>query len=119
VIGRHRRADGVVTVRAEQLGARLAPAAVRYANQEYSGYTLIMKTAVSIPDEIFEEAERLAERLRTSRSRLYSRALGEFVRHHSPEHVTEAMNRVVDQVGREPDEFSRAAARGVLRKVEW
>lgn len=78
-----------------------------------------MKTAVSIPDEIFEEAERLAEQLRTSRSRLYSRALREFVSRHSPEHVTEAMNRVVDQVGQEPDEFKRAAARGVLRKVEW
>jgi metal-responsive CopG/Arc/MetJ family transcriptional regulator len=78
-----------------------------------------MKTAVSIPDEIFEEAERLAEQLRTSRSRLYSQALREFVRRHAPDYVTESMNRVVDEVGSEQDDFSRAAARRVLKKVEW
>lgn len=78
-----------------------------------------MKTAVSIPDEIFEEAERLAERLRTSRSRLYSQALREYVRRHAPEHVTDSLNRVVDDVGEEEDEFRQVAARRVLRKVEW
>jgi metal-responsive CopG/Arc/MetJ family transcriptional regulator len=78
-----------------------------------------MKTAVSIPDEIFEEAERLAERLRTSRSRLYSQALREYVRRHTPDHVTESLNRVIDAVGSEPDAFGRVAARRALRKVEW
>jgi metal-responsive CopG/Arc/MetJ family transcriptional regulator len=38
-----------------------------------------MKIAVSIPDEVFAEAESLAQRLNTSRSELYSRALTEFV----------------------------------------
>jgi metal-responsive CopG/Arc/MetJ family transcriptional regulator len=78
-----------------------------------------MKTAVSIPDEIFEEAERLAERLRTSRSRLYSQALCEYVRRHMPDHVTETLNRVLDDVGTEENEFRRAAARRTVRKVEW
>jgi metal-responsive CopG/Arc/MetJ family transcriptional regulator len=78
-----------------------------------------MKTAVSIPDEIFEEAERLAGQRRTSRSRLYSQALHEFVRRHASDHVTESMNRVVEQVGSTQDEFSRAAARRVLSKIEW
>jgi predicted transcriptional regulator len=78
-----------------------------------------MKTAVSIPDEIFEDGERLAKRLRTSRSRLYSHALAEFVMRHSPDQVTEAMNRVIDDVGAEQEVFTRAAANRVLRKVEW
>lgn len=78
-----------------------------------------MKTAVSIPDEIFEEAERLAERLRTSRSRLYSQALREYVRRHTPDHVTETLNRVLDDVGTEENDFRRAAARRTVRKVEW
>lgn len=55
-----------------------------------------MKTAVSIPDDVFQEAERLAAELRTSRSQLYSRALQEFVTRHAPNRLTEAMNRVVD-----------------------
>jgi metal-responsive CopG/Arc/MetJ family transcriptional regulator len=78
-----------------------------------------MKTAVSIPDEVFEEAERLAIELQTSRSQLYSRALQEFVAKHAPDRVTEAMNRVVDEIGGGIDEFSQEAARQVLKRVEW
>src|SRR5277367_3591540 len=39
-----------------------------------SGYTVDMKTAVSLPDELFRRAEAIAHRLRVSRSQLYSRA---------------------------------------------
>ncbi len=78
-----------------------------------------MKTAISIPDEIFEEAERLASELKTSRSQLYSRALQEFVARHAPDRLTEAMNRVLDEVGTEVDEFTKDASRQVLERVEW
>ncbi len=37
----------------------------------------------------------------------------------TPEHVTRAMNDVVDAVGSEPNEFSSAASRQVLSRVEW
>ena len=78
-----------------------------------------MKTAVSIPDEVFEKAERLAERERRSRSEVYSAALREYVARHEPDEVTDAMNRVCDRVSTEPDEFLAAAARRVLERVEW
>jgi metal-responsive CopG/Arc/MetJ family transcriptional regulator len=78
-----------------------------------------MKTAVSIPDELFDEAEALASRLRTSRSRLYATALAEYVARHGENRITEAMNSVVDEAGGETDEFSRKAAKQVLRRVEW
>ena len=78
-----------------------------------------MKTAVSIPNEVFEEAERLAAELRTSRSELYSRALQEYVARHAPDRLTEAMNRVIEEVGSEVEEFSQRAARRVLERVEW
>jgi metal-responsive CopG/Arc/MetJ family transcriptional regulator len=78
-----------------------------------------MKTAISIPDDVFEEAERLAQELKTSRSQLYSRALSEFVARHAPDRITEAMNRVVEEVGDEVDEFSRCAAQLVFEHVEW
>jgi hypothetical protein len=86
---------------------------------EPDGYTRGMKTAVSIPDDVFDEAERLAVELQTSRSQLYSRALQEFVARHAPDRLTEAMNRVVKEVGTEVDEFSRRASRRVLEQVEW
>ena len=54
-----------------------------------------MKTAISIPDEIFEAAERLARRLKISRSELYSRAISEFVTRHATERVTETMDEAL------------------------
>ena len=78
-----------------------------------------MKVAVSIPDEVFAEAEALAKRLKTSRSQIYSRALGEFIGHHSPDRITQRMNEVIGEVGAEPDVFTVAAGRRVLQKIEW
>ena len=78
-----------------------------------------MKTAVSIPDEVFEKAERLARRARLSRSALFSAALKEYVARHAPDEVTEAMNRVCDEVGDHPGPFVAAAGRRVLENTEW
>jgi metal-responsive CopG/Arc/MetJ family transcriptional regulator len=81
-----------------------------------------MKTAVSIPDEVFEEVERLAADLKTSRSQLYSRALREFVARHASNHVTDAMNQVIAEVGEgsaRSEDFSRIAARRLLERVDW
>lgn len=78
-----------------------------------------MKAAVSIPDDVFEDGERLARRLRTSRSQLYARALADFVVQHDEDKVTATMNRVLEEVGTEVDDFSRRAARRTLRRVEW
>ena len=78
-----------------------------------------MKTAISIPDKVFEEAERLAERLQTSRIQLYTRALAEFGARHDYDQVAAAMNTVVDEVGPALNDFTREAARQTLRRVEW
>jgi predicted transcriptional regulator len=78
-----------------------------------------MKTAVSIPDEVFAEAERLARRTGTSRSRLFSNALREYVARHAPDHVTEAMDRVCAEVSDQRDAFVDLAARRVLEHSEW
>ena len=78
-----------------------------------------MKVAVSIPDHVFAEAEALARQLKTSRSDIYSRALGEFIGHHAPERITQLMNDVLDDVAETTDDFSKAAARRVLDQVEW
>jgi metal-responsive CopG/Arc/MetJ family transcriptional regulator len=78
-----------------------------------------MKVAVSIPDEVFADAEILAKRLKTSRSDIYSRALHEFLGRHAPERVMELMNNVVRDVGAEPDPFRAHAARRVFKRTEW
>ena len=78
-----------------------------------------MKTAVSIPDEVFRAAEQHARRARTSRSRLYTAALSEYLARHAPDEVTEAMNRVVDQLNEPSDPFVTAAAQRILKRSEW
>ncbi len=78
-----------------------------------------MKTAISIPDDIFREAERLSQRLKTSRSKLYAQALREYLARHDSERVTEALNRVYDQADSQPDPAVSAAARRVLERAEW
>ena len=78
-----------------------------------------MKTAVSIPDEVFEKVERLARRARRSRSEVFSAALKEYVARHTPDEVTEAMNRVCDQLDDQKDAFVADAGRRVLERTEW
>lgn len=78
-----------------------------------------MKTAVSIPDDVFGETERLAAHLNKSRSEVYSLALAEYLARHAPDRVTEAMDRVCAAVGEEADSFAAAAARRILERNEW
>ena len=83
------------------------------------GYTFGMKTAVSIPDEVFEGAERFARRTKKSRSRIFSEALKEYLARHTPEQVTEAMDKALEEIGEQKDAFVAAAARRTLERVEW
>jgi metal-responsive CopG/Arc/MetJ family transcriptional regulator len=78
-----------------------------------------MKTAISVPDDVFESAERLARRERRSRSEIYSTAVREYVARHSPDEVTDALNRVVADVGSSTDPFVARAARRILQNTEW
>ena len=78
-----------------------------------------MKTAISIPDEVFQDAERLAKRLKQSRSELFSRAVAEYVARHAPEQVTEDMDRALAAVDEPADAFATSAARRTLGRTEW
>lgn len=53
-----------------------------------------MKTAISLPDPLFEAADELAHRLGISRSELFQRAMERFLRDHNEELVTAALDRV-------------------------
>jgi len=78
-----------------------------------------MKTAVSIPDDLFEQAERLARRTKKSRSRLFSEALQEYVSRRSPEKLTQAMDEAIAAIGDEDSAFVNAAASRILARTEW
>ena len=53
-----------------------------------------MKTAVSLPEDLFLRAETIAKKLRVSRSQLYATAIAEFLDRTQSERVTERLNQV-------------------------
>ena len=73
-----------------------------------------MKTAISVPDDVFEAADALAEALGVSRSELYSTAVAEYLAKHSSEDITAKLNEVytTEPSGLSP-EIRRAQARSV------
>lgn len=56
-----------------------------------------VKTAISVPDGVFERAEAAAKRLNLSRSQLYSDAVEEYLNRLGGDPVTEALNALADE----------------------
>jgi predicted transcriptional regulator len=79
-----------------------------------------MKTAISVPDDLFAQVDRLARRSRRSRSEVYSAALREYVARHSPDEVTAGLDAILGEIG-QPDggAFTTTAARRTLESTEW
>ena len=78
-----------------------------------------MKTAISIPDSIFEEAEVLARRLNLSRSELYARAVRAFVEAQSGTQIREALDRVYSTENSHVDPALMRAQLEVLPDEGW
>lgn len=78
-----------------------------------------MKTAVSVPDALFEQVDRLARQSHRSRSEVYSAALREYMARHAPDEVTEAIDQVVAELGEAAEPFAGEAARRTLGAAEW
>lgn len=78
-----------------------------------------MRIAVSVPDDVFESAERLARRERRSRNDIYSAALREYVARHSPDEITGALDRVVADIHQPIDPFVSEAAARLLEHSSW
>ena len=78
-----------------------------------------MKTAISLPDALFEAAELLAGRLGVSRSRLYANALEDYIARHNPRRVTERLNAIFGAEASSIDRAVAAAQTEVLKRSEW
>ncbi len=76
-----------------------------------------MKTAISLSDDLFERAERLAAAQKRSRSQLYARALAEYLARHEPDSVTSSYNDAFDEAP--VDEAVASLSNAVLAGTEW
>ena len=78
-----------------------------------------MKVAISLPDPVFSAAEKLAHRLRVSRSQLYAQAIEEYLGKCQDSLVTERLNAVY-AAGQEPIDPAMAAAQlGAIGHEAW
>jgi metal-responsive CopG/Arc/MetJ family transcriptional regulator len=78
-----------------------------------------MKTAISIPDEVFLAADELARRLGMSRSELYANAVAEYIAEHRACGVKERLDAVYDTVDSELDESVVQLQSSSLPHVDW
>jgi metal-responsive CopG/Arc/MetJ family transcriptional regulator len=78
-----------------------------------------VKTAVSIPDELFHEADLAAQRLGVSRSELYARAIARFVENTRAANVTAALDRVYREKAAEVDEVLGELQQRVATHERW
>lgn len=74
---------------------------------------------MSIPDELFREADELADQLGKSRSELYREALADYLARREPAAVTRALDELADELAADGGQFGERAARQALERSEW
>lgn len=78
-----------------------------------------MKTAISIPDDIFSAAENFAHQSHLSRSALFTRAVTEFLARRRNEGVTERLNRLYDKEDSRLDATLSRMQTSVISREKW
>ncbi len=78
-----------------------------------------MKTAISLPDPIFEEAEVLAQKLGISRSELYTEALKVYLRRYNRERILSKLNEVYSQESSDLDTIMTTMQMLSLPQEDW
>ena len=87
--------------------------------ERFRSYTFGMKTAISLPNALFERAERFARRFKKSRSQLYAEAIIEYLERHAPEAVTDAMNSACEKLEYADSSFAVTAAKRLSSQEQW
>jgi len=78
------------------------------------GYTQSVKTAISVPDEIFDQAAGQAAKLGISRSEFFARAARRYLDELAAQSLTSQINQALQAAG---DDDSGAAATSAGRRL--
>lgn len=81
--------------------------------------TEVMKTAVSIPSDLFQQAEELAQQLGLTRDELYTRALNSFLDSHCEDEITRSLNEVYSRVDSSLDPIVMQMQLTALDEEDW
>ncbi|NEQ67305.1 MAG: ribbon-helix-helix domain-containing protein [Symploca sp. SIO2D2] len=78
-----------------------------------------MKTAISLPDSVFEEAEALAQQLGLSRSELYTKALETYLKKYNRNQILHQLNQVYSNESSELDPVVARMQFMSLDREDW
>lgn len=78
-----------------------------------------MKTAISVPDDVFELSERLAKKLKVSRSKIFAMGVKKLGEEYDDENLVARINAVCEKVDTSLDPFWRKKQARVLSKDKW
>ncbi len=78
-----------------------------------------LKTAISIPEDIYRDAEDVAKRLGMSRSRLYSAAVADFLDRYRKDDIKVKLNEVHSCESPSVDPVLAAMQIASLPQEEW
>lgn len=78
-----------------------------------------MKTAISLPDDLFRMAEAAARKLRMSRSKLYAAAISEFLERRRASNITARLNKIYSRESSELDPALQSAQLRSLETEDW
>ena len=78
-----------------------------------------MKVAISLPDPVFSAAEKLALRLRVSRSQLYAQAIEEYLGKRQDSLITERLNAIYATDQEPLDPALASAQMGAIGHEAW
>jgi Arc/MetJ family transcription regulator len=105
----------------ERLRVRVGGSVAGSQRRVIPGYTVKVKTAISVPDETFEQASRQAAELGISRSEFFARAARRYLDELASRSLTQQVNEALTAAG--DDDSAAAAAQAGRRRLaagdEW
>lgn len=78
-----------------------------------------MKTAISVSDDVFELSEKLAKKLKVSRSKIFAMGVQKLAEEHDKEALKAKINEVCERVDTSLDPFWKQAQSRILTREEW
>ena len=78
-----------------------------------------MKTAISVPNDVFELSERLAKKLKVSRSKIFAMGVKKLGEEYDEEDIIARINAVCEEVDTSLDPFWKEVQSRTLPKDGW
>jgi hypothetical protein len=79
----------------------------------------IMKTAISVPNDVFELSEKLAKKLKVSRSKVFAMGVIKLAEEYNREELVAKINAVCEEVDTSIDPFWKKLQSRTLPEDEW